>query len=150
MNLCRMKNVVVLIALFTVTMSFSAFAQQTDLEGTWSIEQIDIWEITDNDELISRPYQQGIYDNSSHCIFPVLKFDKDGQCICVDEELNEFPWKYTVEEESELTLWFTAPVTFSFHIEVNNKLYISREYSLYDHTTKESTKMKVNLIYSKK
>ena len=146
-----MKQVLYLSIVFILLMgvSFPSFCQEINLEGAWSLTQAEIQKVENNGELINLPYQKGLYDNPNDCIFSELKFEKDNQCICMDDKIMEYSMKYTIEKENKLTIWFSALVTLNFSIEAGNQLHISREYSRYDITTWEIITMKVHLIYSK-
>jgi hypothetical protein len=145
-----MNRRILLIAVACMCFATICRAQTEDiklpvLKGTWKLDSVIIKQITSDGDTVSVPYSQDTYQNSSDCIFPVLKIEEK-QCVFKAESDMEYVLDYTIND-SAFTLWYTAPVIFEY-TKSGNRLSLSRQYSKLD-SDNQIISLSINLTYIK-
>jgi hypothetical protein len=112
------------------------------LEGVWVLDSVNIKQITKSGDTIAVPYVKKTYANTTDCVFPVLKLEKE-QCIIGDTEMIP---NYSIKNDT-IILWFTAPVEFKCTISSGKTLTMIRQYSNYGNNEVDS--ILLNLVYIK-
>jgi hypothetical protein len=114
--------------------------------GVWKLESATVKQILQSGDTLSLPLDEGNYANSTHCVYPLLKFEEK-QLVCISDDA-EFPIDYTYGD-SKVTFWFTAPVEFACESPANNRIALSREYNYYDSETRSLIRLQAHLVYQK-
>ena len=142
-SLSKKTAAVFCIALFSLALALPSHAQDLNVEGKWTLENVELYQYSDNDSIkINKEY---LPVNSTSGVFETILFN--AKTCKVDVSSNQVECPYRIEGSS-ITIYATS-IPFVYNIiESNNQLILFRKYS-FRNESQNNISQGVKLTYSK-